>query len=212
MKNLLMFSIIFIVSCSVGAINKMNKSDLREALVSSLHDMDYLRSSKGSKLYDIELVSSESIDNYSFYKFTSFEPLFNEHDFIFAKETNSEKIILLTESLKNFNALLINEASNEEQAITVAREFLYLTRPFYKLFVLIDNQEKVKEWLNDSIQFDLQPSQIEMRKSKKGFVGEVYVLIGKQLIKREIAIHGANVSFNDTLLDDDAGKFLNPHY
>lgn len=199
-----------LTSCSLKAENEMMKTSICEALKRKLKDKDYRNILNESGECSIEKIKSYGL-KYDVYKFEPLEPRLSEYQFIFSINNSLGRVFLLTENISNYNALLKTDELSVEKSNLIAMQAVRFTRPFYKLFVVLDTKEKALEYLKDVrlSQFDF--SSLKLKRCDVGYCGNLLILLDNDLVSRKVTVSDSGVMFSDKILLKQVGKYIPIH-
>ncbi|WP_158657828.1 hypothetical protein [Agarilytica rhodophyticola] len=191
----------------------MENDEIIKLLKSQIMDADFQNVLSSSDDVDIQSLINRS--DFTIYKISFHDLGLNEHDFTFALNENSDKVILLTGSLNNYNEYILplySSLSPSNVKTIVAESFLF-TRVFYKQFVVLDDLSKAEEWLSEEALGALKKNRYKMDcvTDNEGYMCHVPIVLGRDLILRKVVVKKSDIAFEDRLVVKNASKFFNPH-
>lgn len=216
MKYISIIFALILSSCSLN-IDEATLKDKKflNLLKHHLTDIDYLNIVNSSEEYDIESIGQRN--GYFIYKFATFDPGLNEHNFIFVVNKDFTDVFLLTESIDNYNKYIFPEYKNslsQKKVEQIIIESSLFTRAFYEHFVLLDSLDVAEEWLAEESLSLLSQKDYKLACSlgDKEYKCQVPLIIAQDLFLRSAIVEHDKVIFNDELIKREASKFLSPHY
>ena len=213
---LLVAHIIVLCSFVITALSSPMDSDyVKRKLANSTNEYALLFNQ--AKDTSVEDIQSEFLTKCKLARCEMFDPGLEEHNFILAVETNSESIYILTDSVAAWNRMFKNEhlvPTNASVALDVALEALTLTRAQYTSFQVVRTQADLeKRGFKHPDGFrGIRISPPRLKQLAKGqYAGDVFILLGRDLVRRSIKIGQDGLEFTDMVLAHGAVNPLTPH-
>jgi len=206
---------VILLACAFAGKQTMDESQINKLLKEASSDNFYVH-----RLIEANQVVYEGIPSAHFKKHTIFrilllDPGFEEHNFIIAVKKYPEKATILTDSLDGLNSVIATEKidiTDVEVLKEFALEAMGLIRPLYKRWHVIDDLDNFKA-VTKGKHVPVKYDSFKFTKAQDGksYIGQILLLIDKDLVNRSVTWDGKKFGFIDKILVKDLVDPTNPH-